>query len=87
MGNHAATAVAAWVQQWQLEEMYAGVRAGGADVAWMSTALDTEEAMADRVHFILSLLDVWKCFDQIIPLLVQMLAGKAGMPTESYGPT
>ena len=47
-----------WVQAWQLEEMYAGVPAAGADVAWVSTALGTEQAMADRVELIPSMLYV-----------------------------
>ena len=64
-----------------------GVPGVGADVvAWMSTALDTEQAMADRVEFILSLLDIWKCFDQIVPLLVHTLAALAGMTTGICGP-
>ena len=37
--------LAPWVAKWQLPEMFAGVKSGGADVAWLSTALDQENAI------------------------------------------
>ena len=76
----------AWVQEWQMDEMFAGVKNGGADMAWMSTALDNEIAIAEATEYILGLLDIWKCFDQIVPLLIQVLAGLAGMPTKVLWP-
>ena len=69
-----------WVEQWRLPEMFAGVKEGGADIAWMSTALDAEQAALAKVASLLGLLDIFKCFDQLIPVLVQTVAGLAGMP-------
>ena len=57
----------AWIRGWQLEEMFAGVKGGGADTAWLSTALDSEKAAAELADRLLGMLDIWKCFDQIIP--------------------
>ena len=54
----------------------------GADVAWMSTALDTEQAIAQNLDFMIALLDIWKCFEQIIPALLHALAALVGMPTK-----
>ena len=61
--------------------MFAGVKDGGADLAWLSTALNQEEANQALAAYLFGLLDIWKCFDQILPLLVRVLAGLAGMPT------
>ena len=37
-----------WVSQWALPEMFAGVREMGAQDGWYSTALDVEEARAEK---------------------------------------
>ena len=70
-----------WIEKWQLEEMYAGVKGGGAEAAWLSTALDTELANLQQTEHRMAMLDIWKCFDQIIPVLARLLLGLAGMPT------
>ena len=38
----------------------------------MSTALDNEIAIAEGTDYIIGLLDIWKCFDQIVPMLIQV---------------
>ena len=70
-----------WVTKWQLPEMYAGVKGGGADLAWLSTAIDTEQATLELRDFLKAMLDVWKCFDQIVPLLARTVLALVGMPT------
>ena len=74
--------VSQWIEEWQLEEMYAGVKGGGADLAWLSAALNQEQANMELAEYLFGLLDIWKCFDQVIPLIVRVLAGLAGMPTK-----
>ena len=72
-----------WIEKWQLEEMYAGVKGGGAEAAWLSTALDTELANLQQAEHLMAMMDIWKCFDQIIPVLARLLLGLAGMPTST----
>ena len=76
--------LASWVKEWQMEEMYAGVPASGADMAWAGTALDCEEACIENAEWLMGLLDVWKCFDQLVPMLLQTIAALAGMPTKVW---
>ena len=49
-------------------------------MAWLSTALDQEEAHMALCEYLLSMIDIWKCFDQVVPCLAQLLCGLAGMP-------
>ena len=75
-----------WVSKWQHAQMYAGVKGGGADAAWIGTALDREEALYEKLGFAAAAIDIWKCFDQILPALIQMLCVLGGMPLRVIGP-
>ena len=61
--------------------MFAGVRGGGADAAWLSTALNQEQAHLELAEYLFGLLDIFKCFDQLRPLLIHTMLALAGMPT------
>ena len=71
-----------WVSRWQHPQMYAGVKGAGADVAWLSTALDQEEAHLQLVAYLMGMVDIYKCFDQIVPVLAHIVCAIAGMPVQ-----
>jgi hypothetical protein len=72
-----------WIQQWQLPEMYAGVPGGGAELAWWHLSAINEDAYHSGADFAGAAVDIYKCFDQIIPLLGQALMLIAGMPAQN----
>ena len=72
----------AWVSQWALHEMYAGVQGRGAQDAWYSTAQEMEEAYVDRHTISGGAVDIHKCFDQIPRPVVYKVAEAAGMSTK-----
>ena len=76
-----------WVQEWQLPEMYAGVPGCGAEMAWWHASLLREDAFHDERAAIAGALDIFKCFDQIVPLLVEVTLSPAGCPGRSLGRT
>ena len=61
--------------------MFVGVQGGGADLAWLSTAMDQEEAALKALEHLLAMIDIYKCFDQLVPALVRAVCMLAGMPT------
>ena len=69
-----------WVQSWQLPEMYAGVPGGGAELAWWHLSAANEEAALTGSNIAGAAVDIYKCFDQVVPLLGQVLMHLAGMP-------
>ena len=75
-----------WVREWQLPEMYAGVPGGGAEMAWWQASLLREDAFHDQRDVIAGALDIYKCFDQIVPLLVEVTLSLAGCPWQVLGP-
>ena len=75
-----------WVTKWQHTGMYAGVKGGGADLAWMGTSLDQELADLEGLEYLLGMVDIWKCYDQLIPLLIHAVLALAGLPALIIGP-
>ena len=71
-----------WVESWQLEEMFAGIRGRGAADAWWSDALLREWATATGQFFAASDFDIFKCFDQLPRDLVIAIAVRAGFPSK-----
>ena len=65
--------LAPWVQDWQLEGMFAGVEGKGAADAVYNTALRVED-------FAGAVADIYKCFDQIQRPLLYAILERAGMP-------
>ena len=57
--------LAPWVQQWQLEGMFAGVEGKGAADAVCNTALRVELCNLLGEDFAGAAADISKCFDQI----------------------
>ncbi|WP_353239581.1 hypothetical protein, partial [Limnohabitans sp.] len=69
-----------WVRTWQLPEMYAGVPGGGADMAWWHLSAVNEDIFHAGGDIAGATIDIYKCFDQIVPVLGQALWHLAGMP-------
>ena len=59
--------IAPWVRSWQLQEMYAGVPGGGAELAWLHAGITRESAFQNSRGTLAGALDIFKCFDQIAP--------------------
>ena len=69
-----------WVEQWMLEEMYAGVPGMGAEDAWYATAIFIEHARIVRETVTGRAADISKCFDQVERVLLTCVLLRAGMP-------
>eukprot|EP00973_Karenia_brevis_P046091 6384710-Karenia_brevis.AAC.1 len=67
---------------WALPTMFGGIQGIGAAEAWFFTGLEIELAMLSETPIIGGVLDLFKCFDQVMrPLLYAVLA-IAGLPAE-----
>ena len=62
------------MRKWQHPNMFAGVKGGGADLAWQ------EWAELQQYEYLLAMADIWKCYDQLIPILIHVFLALAGMP-------
>ena len=71
-----------WIRQWELPEMYAGVRYRGAAEAWWRDSLTSERLAAQSVLYASIGIDLWKCFDQLPRELIVGLAVLAGFPKQ-----
>eukprot|EP00973_Karenia_brevis_P008139 1102336-Karenia_brevis.AAC.1 len=60
--------------------MHAGLKHVGAETAWYCTSLEFEAAMLAEVPLVGGVLDIMKCFDQIIRLLLYIIMLLAGFP-------
>ena len=78
--------LASWVQEWQLDEMFAEVEGkGAADAAYIMTLRIELCKFLGEDFAGAAVADIYKCFDQIQrPLLYETLR-KAGMPGEILG--
>ena len=70
----------AWIQRWQMPEMYAGVPGGGAELAWWHLSAINEDARHSGADIAGATVDIYKCFDHVMPLLGQALMLIAGIP-------
>eukprot|EP00973_Karenia_brevis_P084253 11692159-Karenia_brevis.AAC.1 len=60
--------------------MHAGVPGSGADDAWFNTSLMLEDCYIQNIAAIGGSVDIFKCFDQIIRLLVYVILLLSGFP-------
>ena len=75
-----------WVQGWAAPEMYAGVQGEGAELAWWHVGLLRERAHRCGDGMLTGALDIFKCFDQIVPLLIKVVLGLGGLPSQVLEP-
>ena len=61
--------------------MYGGLPGLGAFDAWFATAIDTEFAVLHDIPLAGAIIDLMKCFDQIIRPLLYIVLALAGLPT------
>ena len=70
-----------WIQTWQLDSMFAGLPDRSADDAWFHTSIEVEEAKMTNTTIIGGAVDLFKCFDQLIRLIIYAILIIAGLPT------
>ena len=75
-----------WVGSWATPEMYAGVQGGGAELAWWQVGLLRESAHRRGDGMLAGAPDIYKCFDQVAPLLAKTVLALAGLPQQVLGP-
>ena len=51
-----------WTDQWGLLQMYAGIRAQGAEDAWMNVRIEMEHMQIHKQEFCGGAVDIAKCF-------------------------
>ena len=78
--------LAPWVATWQLDCMFAGVADRAADDAWYLTGLEVEMANLDHICLVGGAVDLFKCFDQLMRLIIYIVLMIAGMPDEILTP-
>ena len=71
--------MAPWIDEWAMDEMYAGVKGQGAQDGWYKMALYIEAWNLTNGKFTGGTVDIWKCLDQIPRNMLYALATKAGM--------
>ena len=64
---------------WDDSDAFAGMGSTGADKAWYTAALSLEHAQVFDQLFCAGAVGVYKCFDQLVPELIQMVALRCGM--------
>eukprot|EP00973_Karenia_brevis_P003401 467934-Karenia_brevis.AAC.1 len=62
--------------------MHAGVPGTGAEDAWYGTALQLESLQMHDQPAVGTSIDIYKCFDQVIRLLVYAILLVSGFPTK-----
>ena len=65
-----------------MPEMYAGAVTLGAEDAWYEVATDFEHWDLNNIPFVGGTVDIAKCCDQILRMLLYALAKAAGMPVQ-----
>ena len=70
----------AWIDEWALEEFFAGAPGQGAVDAWCQALMDVEQMILEGTPFCGGAPDIHKLFDQIQRKLVYEMAEMAGMP-------
>ena len=71
-----------WVEQWSMEEIFAGVGGQGAEDAAYAAAVLLEHCNLRGLDATGGAADIFKCFDQVMRPLVYKLLQKAGLPPE-----
>ena len=75
-----------WVQQWQMEHMFAGVLGYSAEDAAYGTAIEIEDLNAQETPYTGAIADIFKCFDQVCRELITTLLRRAGFPERILQP-
>ena len=69
-----------WIDEWAMEEMFAGIPGQGAVDAWYQALMDVEQMLLEGTPFCGGAADIHKFFDQIQRDLVYQLLQTSGMP-------
>eukprot|EP00973_Karenia_brevis_P003732 515577-Karenia_brevis.AAC.1 len=69
-----------WIDSWAEDSMFAGVPGRSAEDAWYITSLEAEHAQVTTSDFLGGALDLYKCFDQVIRMLLYVVLLLAGLP-------
>ena len=74
--------LAPWIEEWDMEEIFAGTGGKGAADGVYETALQIEMAKLMGIDVTGGACDLYKCFDQIIRELAYEILRIAGMPKQ-----
>ena len=69
-----------WINTWSHPAMMVGVKGRGAEDGWWNTSLNLELSHTSNEAYTGGAIDVYKCFDQIVPQLLHEMARRKGMP-------
>ena len=61
--------------------MFGGIPGAGAEDAWFGTALEVEHSVLFQLPLVAGVVDLMKCFDQIIRVLLYVILDLAGLPS------
>ena len=69
-----------WVKHWALDGTCAGLPGVGAEDGWYCSSVEMEHAKLLGIPFLGGMVDIWKCFDQILRPLLYCLLSAMGCP-------
>ncbi len=69
-----------WIEEWKLDNLYAGIPGLGAEDAWYETAMHAELCKVNGTVITGAAADICKCFDQIQKPILYMILYMSGMP-------
>ena len=73
-----------WVDSWRLPSHFSGVPgAGAADCAWRF-GYEREQISEAGGEYVAGFLDLYKCFDQIVPQVLWVVMGMSGFPLAAW---
>ena len=72
--------LSAWMQEWDLPELYAGTMGRSAEDAWTAAGLDTEYALMSKTRLDITTLDLYKFFDAVPREALLVLLAMSGLP-------
>eukprot|EP00969_Alexandrium_andersonii_P323699 14302169-Alexandrium_andersonii.AAC.1 len=70
-----------WIQNWKVEGLASGIKGFGAQDAWYTTGLHSEEALTSQRQVAYTSVDLYKAFDQVNRMAVYAMMLKTGCPT------
>ena len=80
MGQSTIERFATLGQTWRLQQIFGGLENVGADDAWYATAIDMEYSLLHNIPLAGGVVDLFKCFDQVIRALLYCILCVAGIP-------
>ena len=69
-----------WIEEWATPDMFAGIAGMSVEEAWYSTALHLERARLQGHPATRASVDIHKCCDQLVRILVHEVVEEAGCP-------